>query len=279
MKISDHVGDLRYYMEFRKYSSESVKNYCSCLTSFFAWCENKGAFHPSRINSDMVIAFLKQYDRPNTHSGYHSAIKLYFEKVAKVGIEKFKYIERPKKEKRLPIIIDNSDIQKLFNVCKNVKHKAIMLTFYATGVRRSELLNIKISDIDSKRGVIRIIGKGNKERLVPLNDVLLGYLRVYYKEYKPKVWLFENDETHQQYSAGSIKEFMNKYKKLAGITSPVTPHKFRHSSATMLLEQGTDLRIIQELLGHSSSKTTEIYTHVSKNIISKIKSPINYLQI
>jgi len=279
MNISDPITKLRNYMEFRHYSPESIKNYCSCLTSFLVYFDKLGIASSEKITSSQIIEYLKQFKEPSTHSGYHSAIKLYYEKICHLGIEKFKYIERPKKAYRLPIIIDNTDIQKLMDVCTNVKHKAIMLTFYATGVRRTELLNIKISDIDSKRGVIRVIGKGNKERLVPLNQMLLDYLRIYFKGYKPKFWLFENDTTHKQYTGASVKEFLNKYKELAGIASPVTPHKFRHSTATALLEQGVDLRIIQELLGHSSSKTTEIYTHVSKNIISKIKSPINYLTL
>lgn len=226
----------------------------------------------------MIIDFLKQFKEPATHSGYHSAIKLYYKNVTKSSIEKFKYIERPKKSHKLPIIIDNDDIQKIIDVCINIKHKAIILTLYGTGVRVSELLGIKLSDIDGKRGLIKILGKGNKERNVCLNESLYKYLQSYWKKYRTKFWLFENDSTHEKYTAKSIQEFLNKYKELAKVKSPVTPHKFRHSNATNLLEQGVDLRIIQELLGHSSSKTTEIYTHVSKNIISKLNSPINNLK-
>jgi len=262
-------------MEFRKYSEMSIKNYCSCFSSFLIYFEKQGVFHPDRINSEMVIDFLKQFKEPSTHSGYHSAIKLYYAKVTKSSIEKFKFIERPKKSHRLPIIIDNEDVQKLLDVCENIKHKAIMLTLYGTGVRVSELLGIKLIDINGKGGVISVIGKGNKQRLVPLNEELYLFLQDYWKQYKTKKWLFENDSTHQQYTARSIQEFLNKYKSLAGIISPVTPHKFRHSFATNILEHGTDLRIIQEMLGHSSSKVTEIYTHVSKKTIIKVHSPIN----
>jgi integrase/recombinase XerD len=281
MNISDHVEKLRYFMEFRKYSKESIKNYCSCLTSFFVYFEKQGVFHPDRINSDMIIEFLKQFKKSNTHSGYHSAIKLYYSKVARVGIEKFKFIERPKKEQRLPIIIDNLDIQKLFDVCENVKHRAIMSVLYATGIRINELLTIKLSDIESKseNKAIRIIGKGNKERLVQLTDELLDILKKYYTQYKPKHWLFENDSTHKQYTARSVQEFLRQLKEKANIKAEVTPHKFRHSHATSLLEHGTDLRIIQKALGHSSSKTTEIYTHVSRSLISKLHSPLNQIKL
>ncbi len=276
MIIPKHIDFFVKEMGRRKFSPSTIKNYRSCLYLFFDKMKHKE--HPSHIVEKDIIEYLQKFIGTNYQRATHSAIKKYFE-ICLHQKDKFRYIPYAKKEHRLPIIIDNSDIQKLFDVCSNVKHKAIMLTFYGTGIRRAELLNIKISDIDSKRGVIRIIGKGNKERNVPLNDMLLNYLRDYYKQYRPKFWLFENDITHNQYSAESIAAFLNKYKELAKITSPVTPHKFRHSSATMLLEQGTDLRIIQEYLGHSSSKTTEIYTHVSKNTIAKINSPINYLQL
>jgi len=276
MIIPKHIDFFVKEMQRRNFSELTIKNYRSCLALFFSKMEHKE--HPLHIVENDIREYLQSFVGVNYQRATHSAIKKYFE-ICHNQKDKFRYIPYAKKEHRLPIIIDNTDIQKLIDICKNVKHKAIMLTFYATGIRRQELLNIKISDIDGKRGVIRIIGKGNKERLVPANEILLNYLREYYKQYRPKVWLFENDLTHCQYSAGSIKEFMNKYKNLAKITSPVTPHKFRHSAATMLLEQGTDLRIIQEYLGHSNSKTTEIYTHVSKNIISKINSPINSINI
>lgn len=276
MIIPKHIDFFVKEMQRRNFSEMTIKNYRSCLCLFFSKMEHKE--HPLHIVESDIREYLQSFVGVNYQRATHSAIKKYFE-ICHNQKDKFRYIPYAKKEHRLPIIIDNSDIQKLIDVCTNVKHKAIILTFYATGIRRSELLNIKISDIDGKRGVIKIIGKGNKERLVPANEMLLNYLREYYKEYRPKFWLFENDITHKQYSAGSIKEFLNKYKSIAKITSPVTPHKFRHSSATALLEQGTDLRIIQEYLGHSSSAVTEIYTHVSKNIIAKINSPINQIRL
>lgn len=277
MKISEHEDKLRYYMEFRKYAENSIKTYCENFRLFLAYFDGKGVYHPDRISADMIIEFLKQFKCPSTHSSYHSAIKLYYSKVARVGIEKFKYIERPKKEHRLPIIIDTKDVQKLFDVCDNLKHECIMAVLFGTGVRVNELINIKISDIETKSEdkVIRIIGKGNKERLVNLSDELLQKLRQYYKQYKPIVWLFENDLTHKKYTASSIRAFLKSFKYKAGVTAPVTPHKYRHSYATALLEAGTDLRVIQELLGHSSSKTTEIYTHVSRKAVARVYSPLS----
>lgn len=276
MIIPKHIDFFVKEMERRNFSNATIKNYQSCLALFFSKIQYKE--HPLHINENDIREYLSTFVGVNYQRATHSAIKKYFE-ICHNQKHKFRFIPYAKKEKRLPIIIDNSDIQKLIDVCKNKKHKAIILTLYGTGVRISELLNIKLSDIDGKRGLIKVLGKGNKERNVCMNDVLYKFLQDYWRDYRTKIWLFENDDTHSQYTSRSVQEFLTKYKNLANISSPVTPHKFRHSSATSLLEQGTDLRIIQQLLGHSSSKVTEIYTHVSKTIISNINSPINSLTL
>ncbi len=126
MQISEHADKLRKYLEFRNYSKVSVKNYCSSFTLFLSYFEKLGVTHPDRINSKMVIEFLTQFKEPSTHSGYHSAIKIYYEKIARVGIEKFKYIERPKRNKKLPIVLSQDEIQRMFDVCVNKKHKVIL---------------------------------------------------------------------------------------------------------------------------------------------------------
>jgi integrase/recombinase XerD len=271
MLIPKHIDFFVKEMTRRNFSRLTIKNYRSCLALFFSKMTHKE--HPSHIVESDIRDYLCTFTDPNYQRAVHSAIKKYFE-ICLNQKDKFKFIPYAKKSKRLPIIIDNSDVQKLFDVCKNLKHKTIMAVLYGTGVRISELLSIKLSDIEGKRAVIRVIGKGNKERQVTMNEDLYDLLKKYWKEYKTKAWLFENDSDHTQYTARSVQEFLLTYKRKAGITSPVTPHKFRHSAATSLLEQGTDLRIIQELLGHNSPITTQIYTHVSKNIISKIKSPL-----
>jgi len=166
-------------------------------------------------------------------------------------------------------------LKEFFNVTTNLKHKCILMLIYSAGLRRSELLNLLPTDIDSARMVIRINGaKGKKDRISLLSDNLLQLLRQYYKEYHPKKYLFEG-KSGGKYSASSVENILKKSARKAGITKVVTLHMLRHSFATHLLEQGTDLRYIQELLGHESSKTTEIYTHVSKKAIDKIKNPID----
>ena len=161
----------------------------------------------------------------------------------------------------------------------NIKHKCIISVLYSSGVRRAELLNLKITDIDSHRMVINVrMGKGNKDRITLLSESVLKDLRIYFKEYKPRVYLFEG-EKNNAYSAESVLKVVKNAARRAGIRKNVTPHMLRHSFATHLLESGTDLRYIQALLGHSSTRTTEVYTQVAINNIKTIKSPLDNLNL
>ena len=149
---------------------------------------------------------------------------------------------------------------------------------YSCGLRRSELLHLKPSDIDSKRNIVIIRqSKGKKDRITPLSPKILALLREYYQLYKPKTYLFEGQESGTTYSEQSLQSVLKQALQKGNITKPVTLHWLRHSYATHLLESGTDLRYIQELLGHNSSKTTEIYTHVSTKNLQQIKSPFDDL--
>ena len=149
---------------------------------------------------------------------------------------------------------------------------------YSCGLRRSELLNLKPTHIDSKRNIVLLKNaKGKKDRITPLSPLILEMLREYYKRYKPKTWLFEGQVAGEQYSEKSLQSILKQALQKTGITKPATLHWLRHSYATHLLESGTDLRYIQELLGHNSSKTTEIYTHVSTKSLQQIKSPFDDL--
>ena len=193
----------------------------------------------------------------------------------KIEIDK---IHRPKRAKALPNVLSKEEVKKILDAHSNLKHKAMLSMIYSCGLRRSELLNLKFSDIDSKRNIVIIRqSKGKKDRITPLSAKILDLLRSYYKEYSPKTYLFEGQEKNTQYSARSLEEVLKKSVRLASINKPVTLHWLRHSYATHLLESGTDLRYIQELLGHNSSKTTEIYTHVSTKNIQQIKSPFDDL--
>ena len=190
----------------------------------------------------------------------------------KFGLDK-KYdkvsFKRPRNEKKLPKVIDGEFIKEKLSKIDNIKHKAILTLTYSVGLRVSEVVNLKIEDIDSKRMLIHIKNaKGKKDRIVPLSQTVLELLREYWKEYKPKEYLF-NGQDSSKYSIQSCQKIYKKY-----IDEVSSIHTLRHSSFTNLLERGTDLRIIQKIAGHSSSKTTEIYTHVSNQLLSKVNLPI-----
>ena len=170
------------------------------------------------------------------------------------------------------------EVKAILEAHANIKHRTMLSLIYACGLRRSELLNLKPENIDSKRGILVILNaKGKKERIVPISERLIGMLRDYYKACRPKVWLFEGQTEGEKYSDVSLENVLKQALKKVKITKKVTLHWLRHSYATHLLESGTDLRFIQELLGHKSSKTTEIYTHVSTQSLKKIKSPFDEL--
>lgn len=188
---------------------------------------------------------------------------------------RFYEIERPAKKEKLPEILSKEEVKKLINQPKNSKHKCILALLYSAGLRRNELLNLKISDIDSDRMVIRVQGgKGGKDRYTLLSKDLLTDLRYYFRLYRPKVWLFEG-AGGGKYSGTSVLKIVKKAAEKAKIGKKVVPHTLRHSFATHLLEAGTDLRYIQTLLGHGSSKTTEIYTHVATNVLTTIQNPLD----
>ena len=188
---------------------------------------------------------------------------------------RFYNIERPRKDKKLPIVLSKDNVKKIIEHTNNIKHRCIVSLLYSAGLRRSELLNLKLSDIDSSRMLVFIKdAKGNKDRYTLLSTNILNDLRLYYKEWKPTTYLFEGQK-NEQYSAASVGKIVTEAAIKAGIKKRVSPHTLRHSFATHLLESGTDLRYIQLLLGHSSTKTTEIYTHVAKSSFDSIINPLD----
>lgn len=187
-------------------------------------------------------------------------------------------IHRPKRAKVLPNVLSKEEIKLILNAHSNIKHKMMLSLIYSCGLRRSELLNLKPLDIDSKRNIVIIRqAKGKKDRIAPLSPKILVMLRAYYIGYKPKTWLFEGQIENTKYDERSLSNVLKQALTKSNINKPVSLHWLRHSYATHLLESGTDLRYIQELLGHSSSKTTEIYTHVSTKSLQQIRSPFDDL--
>jgi integrase len=197
-----------------------------------------------------------------------NAIRFLYEKVLNRKYDKVDFT-RPRREKRLPQVIDSAFLVERINAIPNLKHKSILMLAFSVGLRVSEVINLKIEDIDSERMLITIKqGKGRKDRIVPLSPNLLTTLREYYKAYKPKGFLF-NGQFSDRYSATSCNQIVKKY-----LGDKYHFHSLRHSCFTSLLESGTDLRIIQKIAGHASSRTTEVYTHVSNRILGRVPLPM-----
>lgn len=236
----------------------------------------------SELSNDDVVLFVNQYILKRKYSFSYqnqivNALKLYFREIRKSKIE-VEGLQRPRREHKLPNVLSMEEVKAILQAPTNVKHRTMLSLIYACGLRRSELLNLKIGDVDSKRHMLIIRNaKGYKDRQVPISDKTIEMLREYYKMYRPNVWLFEGQHIGEKYGERSLEQVLKKALLKAKVTKPVTLHWLRHSYATHLLEAGTDLRYIQELLGHKSSKTTEIYTHVSQSSLQKIKSPFDDL--
>lgn len=268
-----------HFLQSRRYSPNTVKVYSEALALFFRFTMGKIL---EDLNNEDLICFNNEYILKNAYSSSFqnqvvNAVKLFF-RVVRLEHMEIAYIHRPKREKVLPNVISKEEVKKLLESTRNLKHRAMLSMLYACGLRRSELLNIRPTDIDSTRNILIIRqGKGKKDRIVPLSEKIIHLLRDYYKAYKPKKWLFEGQQDAEQYSPTSLQKVLKQSLNYSGIKKPVTLHWLRHSYATHLLENGTDLRYIQELLGHKSSKTTEIYTHVSTHSLQKIKSPFDDL--
>ena len=207
-----------------------------------------------------------------------NSIKFYYEVVCGMP-NRFYAIKRPPKQQRLPVVLAASEVSDLIRATGNIKHRCIISLLYSAGLRRGELIQLKVRDIDSKRLLINIRdGKGGKDRISILSENMLHDLRLYYRKYKPKNYLFEGAHG-LTYTGTSINKVIKRAAATAGIQKNVSAHTLRHSFATHLLENGTDLRSIQVLLGHSSSQTTEIYTHIANSHVTKIKSPIDLINL
>lgn len=266
-------------LQQKRYSQNTIDTYVGYMKDFIFHFEGKmlEVLSTKQINDYILGLQLKYQISESQQNQRINAIKFYYEKVLKRD-RTFYEIERPRKKHPLPKVLSKEEVSKLINATDNIKHKCIISLLYATGLRRAELLNLKIEDINSDRMQIRIEGaKGNKDRFSILSNKILPLLRAYYLEYKPQLWLFESNIKGSKYSTSSLRQILNNAAKKAGIQKRVTPHMLRHSFATHLLEQGVNLRNIQSLLGHSSIKTTEVYTHVSNSDMSNIINPLDQI--
>lgn len=262
-------------LELKRYANNTVRTYVSFFEMFINHYKAKEL---SAIDESDIRAFLQKLVHKNVSNSYLNqainAIKFYYEVVLGMP-NRFYEIERPRKESKLPTVISKAEVLSVIENANNIKHRCIMELLYGSGLRRSELLRLKPADIDSKRMLVRVKGsKGNKDRLTLLSHTALKDLRTYYREWRPREYLFEG-RRGGMYSPQSVFKIVRTAAEKARIAQTVTPHVLRHSFATHLLESGVDLRRIQVLLGHGSSKTTEIYTHVATNTFGNIKNPLD----
>lgn len=277
--IAAHINKFSSWLKSKRYSENTIKTYTEAIKVFLDFYKHKPL---DLITNDDVIVFNNEYIlQKKLSTSYQNqvvnAIKLFFKTVQNKTID-IESVHRPKREKKLPNVLSKEEIKLILSAHSNIKHKAMLSLIYSCGLRCGELLHLKPEHIDSKRGLVIIKqAKGRKDRIVPLSKKILEMLREYYLLYKPKKWLFEGQNALEQYSEKSLQSVLKQALSKANITKPVTLHWLRHSYATHLLESGTDLRYIQELLGHNSSKTTEIYTHVSTKNLQQIKSPFDDL--
>jgi integrase/recombinase XerD len=276
---NEKINKFAQWLRSKRYSERTVKSYSEATRLFLSFFPTKALNEIT--NSDIVTFNNAHIVKHKLSTSYQNqmvnAIKLFFQTVQNKQLELEK-IHRPKREQVLPNVLSKEEVKAILEAHENIKHRAMLSLIYACGLRRSELLNLKPTHIDSKRKVLIIKqAKGRKDRIVPLSQKIIEMLREYYKTYKPSVWLFEGQTAGEQYGVESLQHVLKQALQKAKIKRPASLHWLRHSYATHLLESGTDLRYIQTLLGHNSSRTTEIYTHVSTHSIQNIKSPFDDL--
>ena len=265
-------------LEIRGLSKNTQKAYLLAVRSFVR--------HFMRPPDELTQEDIRQYqvhmvrDRRLSWSSFNvelAAIKFFYKVTLKRNWD-FARIPYQKTGRRLPVILAPQEVATLFSATANQKHRVLFMTIYAGGLRLGEVIKLHLTDIDSQRMVVRIHqGKGRKDRYVMLSSHLLGVLREYWKAYRPKDWLFPNRSGKTHLTARTVQKVLKKAAAAAGIKKDVTPHILRHAYATHLLENGTNIRVIQMLLGHRSVRSTEIYTHVAKTYLQDTKSPLDIL--
>jgi len=263
-------------LEVKRYSKSTQKTYIQAISQFLDYFSKKD---PAELNHEDIFRYVEHKIKDkqisfSTQKGIIGAIKLFYKHIYNKNI-KIDYIYPDRREHKLPKVLSVKDIKKVLGSIDNLKHRTLISTIYSSGMRISEVLNLKISDIDSKRMMVRIENsKGNRDREVMLSENLLILLREYYKAYKPKKYIFEG-QGDGKYTARSAEQVFKKALRNAKINKEASLHTLRHSYATHLIEQGIDIRIVQELLGHKNIKTTQIYTHITDIRKLKIKSPFD----
>jgi len=289
MQIRDHVlGEeakkgiemVRQYLEERRYSIHTIEAYASLLEVFFKYYSSK---EPDDITEKDISDFFQNHVATHNYSTSYqnqlvSSIKMFYHLYGRGRID-ISLLGRPRRSRTLPKVFSKEEIKKILNSSINLKHKLILWMIYSCGLRRSEVINISLKDLDRDRGILNIReAKGKVDRIVPVSPKVWGKIDEYLDAYKPVTWLFEG-QGGGKYSVESVYNIFKKAVRKSGIKKEVGVHSLRHSYATHLHENGLDIRYIQELLGHKSTRTTEIYTHVSRRNLIAIHSPIEDIDL
>lgn len=275
---SNFIQQFVTILRMQRYADRSIKTYTSHLTYFLKVSSTlKTEDITQRQLEDFIIWLV---EKKKVGQSYQKAmiatITKFYKEIFQRNIN-LKHLYPKRKENKLPKFLTKDEVKKILDATENLKHKAILTTIYSCGLRLSEVLELKIADIKTLENLLLVRqSKGKKDRVVVLSPLLLELLRTYYKSYKPKTYLFEGPEG-EKYSERSVQQILKNALVKATVISPASVHTLRHSYATHLLENGTDIRIIKELLGHNNIKTTEIYTHITDVSRAKIKSPLDYL--
>jgi len=271
---------LRSHLQEKRYSRHTVNSYVAQLEFFFKYFNER---RPSEITNDNISEFMENYVINLGYSGSYqnqliTAIKTYYSLSGDADIH-IDELKRPRKGRPLPQVFSREEVTGILNSTGNLKHRLILWIIYSCGLRRSEVINIRLSDLNRDRGILHIrSGKGSVDRVVPVSEKVWKKVDEYRVAYKPVVYLFEG-QGGGRYTAGSVYNIFKQALKSVGIEKEVGVHSLRHSYATHLHESGYDIRYIQELLGHKSSRTTEIYTRVSRRDLANIRSPIDDLDL
>lgn len=265
-------------LKLRGYSENTMRTYMQHFKEFLLFYPDSHPAEISELEIRNFILFLieKRKLSKSTQNQAINAIKFFYEKVL-LQDRKVYYLDRPMKDKRLPEVLSQEEVMSIFESLDNIKHRTMLMLIYSAGLRRSEMLNLRIGDVDFNRSVVFIrSAKGHKDRQSVLAQNLVPMLQQYMKEYNPGFWLFEGQKG-ERYGASSLQQVFKQAARKAGVKKIVRLHMLRHSFATHLLESGTSTRYIQVLLGHESPKTTEIYAHVSRFALDKIQSPLDQI--
>ncbi len=279
-KALDGLDMLALYLDENRYSPRTRESYLSMLEFFFRYFSPA---EPSEISEEEISRFLHDFIiklgySPTYQNQMVSAIKIYYTIAGKGKVDP-DFLERPRRRRSLPKVFSKEEVSAILNSSGNLKHKLILWIIYSCGLRRSEVTNIRLTDLDRERNILHIReGKGMVDRFVPIPDKVWVKVEEYERAYKPREYLFEG-QTGGKYSSESVYRVFKDALVKAGIKKDVGVHSLRHSYATHLHENGLDIRYIQELLGHKSTRTTEIYTHVSRRNLIAVRSPIDDLDV